>query len=199
MDCSIRAWRTSEAARWCALKSGTPSWNLSTPFVRELGHSKGDGRQHEGPFCPEGALFLHPDSGTGSVTLRCRPWQSRWANCERPLQAFRPCENGSHSAESNGAGHSRSCTRCVQFQRWQQHFSCGPPPTQGLPNAGWGTTLSCTKATLFCRATYNSDRPGSTERRERDSNPRNGYKPFTRLAGERLRPLGHLSTAEQGR
>lgn len=30
-------------------------------------------------------------------------------------------------------------------------------------------------------------------RRERDSNPRRGYKPLTPLAGERLRPLGHLS------
>ncbi len=31
-------------------------------------------------------------------------------------------------------------------------------------------------------------------RSRRDSNPRNGY-PFTHLAGERLRPLGHGSTA----
>ena len=31
-------------------------------------------------------------------------------------------------------------------------------------------------------------------RRGRDSNPRRGYKPLTPLAGERLRPLGHLST-----
>ena len=30
-------------------------------------------------------------------------------------------------------------------------------------------------------------------RRERDSNPRWGYKPHTPLAGERLQPLGHLS------
>ena len=30
-------------------------------------------------------------------------------------------------------------------------------------------------------------------RRGRDLNPRRGYKPLTRLAGERLRPLGHLS------
>ena len=30
-------------------------------------------------------------------------------------------------------------------------------------------------------------------RRERDSNPRYGFKPYTRLAGEHLRPLGHLS------
>ena len=29
--------------------------------------------------------------------------------------------------------------------------------------------------------------------RERDSNPRIGYKPITPLAGERLQPLGHLS------
>ncbi|WP_231564162.1 hypothetical protein, partial [Vibrio sp. ZOR0018] len=26
-----------------------------------------------------------------------------------------------------------------------------------------------------------------------DSNPRYGYKPYTPLAGERLRPLGHLT------
>jgi hypothetical protein len=31
-------------------------------------------------------------------------------------------------------------------------------------------------------------------RRERDSNPRWSYKPHTPLAGERLQPLGHLST-----
>ena len=31
------------------------------------------------------------------------------------------------------------------------------------------------------------------ERRGRDLNPRGSYKPPTRLAGERLRPLGHLS------
>ena len=30
-------------------------------------------------------------------------------------------------------------------------------------------------------------------RRERDLNPRSGFKPDTRLAGEPLRPLGHLS------
>ena len=30
-------------------------------------------------------------------------------------------------------------------------------------------------------------------RRGWDSNPRYGFKPYTRLAGERLRPLGHLS------
>ena len=30
-------------------------------------------------------------------------------------------------------------------------------------------------------------------RRGRDLNPRGSYKPPTRLAGERLRPLGHLS------
>ena len=30
-------------------------------------------------------------------------------------------------------------------------------------------------------------------RRGRDSNPRYGFRPYTRLAGERLRPLGHLS------
>ncbi len=30
-------------------------------------------------------------------------------------------------------------------------------------------------------------------RRGRDLNPRRGLKPLTRLAGERLRPLGHLS------
>ncbi len=30
-------------------------------------------------------------------------------------------------------------------------------------------------------------------RRERDSNPRHGFKPCTRLAGAHLRPLGHLS------
>ena len=30
-------------------------------------------------------------------------------------------------------------------------------------------------------------------RRGRDLNPRGGFKPPTRLAGERLRPLGHLS------
>lgn len=30
-------------------------------------------------------------------------------------------------------------------------------------------------------------------RRERDLNPRGGFTPPTRLAGERLRPLGHLS------
>ena len=33
-------------------------------------------------------------------------------------------------------------------------------------------------------------------RRERDSNPRWGYKPHTPLAGERLQPLGHLSVFE---
>ncbi len=33
----------------------------------------------------------------------------------------------------------------------------------------------------------------TAERRERDSNPRWGFKPHTRLAGERLQPLGHLS------
>ncbi len=33
----------------------------------------------------------------------------------------------------------------------------------------------------------------SNWRRERDSNPRSGYKPNTPLAGEPLRPLGHLS------
>ena len=27
-----------------------------------------DGRKHEGPFCPEGALFIHPDSVTGGVS-----------------------------------------------------------------------------------------------------------------------------------
>src|SRR5512136_2769101 len=32
-----------------------------------------------------------------------------------------------------------------------------------------------------------------TWRRERDLNPRSGFKPDTRLAGEPLRPLGHLS------
>ena len=32
-------------------------------------------------------------------------------------------------------------------------------------------------------------------RRGGDSNPRNGAKPFTPLAGERLRPLGHLSVS----
>ena len=32
-------------------------------------------------------------------------------------------------------------------------------------------------------------------RRGRDSNPRYGFKPYTPLAGERLQPLGHLSTA----
>src|SRR6476661_8132533 len=30
-------------------------------------------------------------------------------------------------------------------------------------------------------------------RRERDSNPRYGFCPYTPLAGARLRPLGHLS------
>ena len=45
--------------------------------------SRPDGRKHEGPSCPKGALFLHPDSGTGSVTLPCRPWQSRWAEVAR--------------------------------------------------------------------------------------------------------------------
>src|SRR5690349_3279267 len=30
-------------------------------------------------------------------------------------------------------------------------------------------------------------------RRERDSNPRYGYKPYTRFPGVRLQPLGHLS------
>ena len=34
-------------------------------------------------------------------------------------------------------------------------------------------------------------------RRERDSNPRSSFKPDTRLAGEPLRPLGHLSVAGQ--
>ena len=34
---------------------------------------------------------------------------------------------------------------------------------------------------------------GSSWRRGRDLNPRRSYKPLTRLAGERLRPLGHLS------
>src|SRR5690606_38538491 len=38
-----------------------------------------------------------------------------------------------------------------------------------------------------------SCRNSSLWRRERDSNPRRGYKPLTPLAGERLRPLGHLS------
>ena len=33
-------------------------------------------------------------------------------------------------------------------------------------------------------------------RRERDSNPREGYKPSTPLAGEPLQPLGHLSGIE---
>ena len=33
--------------------------------------------------------------------------------------------------------------------------------------------------------------------RERDSNPRIGYKPITPLAGERLQPLGHLSKIYQ--
>src|SRR5439155_18795557 len=34
---------------------------------------------------------------------------------------------------------------------------------------------------------------GSDERRGRDLNPRYEFCPYTRLAGERLRPLGHLS------
>ena len=36
-------------------------------------------------------------------------------------------------------------------------------------------------------------------RRERDSNPRWGYKPHTPLAGERLQPLGHLSLINTAR
>ncbi len=35
-------------------------------------------------------------------------------------------------------------------------------------------------------------------RRGRDLNPRGGFKPPTRLAGERLRPLGHLSQRAPG-
>ncbi len=35
-------------------------------------------------------------------------------------------------------------------------------------------------------------------RRERDSNPRYRLSQYTRLAGERLRPLGHLSKAGNG-
>ena len=38
-----------------------------------------DGRKHEGPFCPEGALLGKPDSATGSVSRPSRPWRSRWA------------------------------------------------------------------------------------------------------------------------
>ena len=34
-------------------------------------------------------------------------------------------------------------------------------------------------------------------RRERDSNPRYGYKPYTRFPGVRLQPLGHLSGATE--
>ena len=36
--------------------------------------------------------------------------------------------------------------------------------------------------------------PKGKWRRERDSNPRYPFKGYTRLAGVRLRPLGHLST-----
>jgi hypothetical protein len=28
-----------------------------------------DGREHEGPFCPEGALLVKPDSATGGHPL----------------------------------------------------------------------------------------------------------------------------------
>src|SRR5665213_1486000 len=35
--------------------------------------------------------------------------------------------------------------------------------------------------------------PSEGWRRERDSNPRYGYKPYNALAGRPLRPLGHLS------
>ena len=42
-----------------------------------------DGRKHEGPICPEGALLGKPDSATGSVSRPSRPWRSRWAACRK--------------------------------------------------------------------------------------------------------------------
>ena len=41
------------------------------------------GRKHEGPFCPEGAQLVKPDSATGSVSRPSRPWRSRWAEFRR--------------------------------------------------------------------------------------------------------------------
>ena len=55
-------------------------------------------------------------------------------------------------------------------------------------------TLGRREAKVVAKQMVGSWRPGPCEwRRGRDSNPRDGFKPPTPLAGERLRPLGHLS------
>ena len=77
------------------------------------------------------------------------------------------------------------------------HYRCCLPALAGFANYRRGRTDGTTIETLeFLRVRL----PPATSqeikwRRERDSNPRSGYKPLTHFPGVLLQPLGHLSIA----
>ena len=147
----------------------------------------GSSSQNERTAVPGGGDKSAARSSGGS-----RPPPCRAAVHPHPRPLSRQQERRAASARPGGGG---GRVRVVSAVR------CRRPRKALAPDRGWGP-LPQGKAKGHSRCADSLAAGRGLWRAGRDSNPRDGYKPPTPLAGERLRPLGHLPApvmAEGGR